>query len=1154
MNRSRINYLTVLFSTLVLFTLLFTTPTKAQFRAALQGVVADGNGATVSGANVTLTNKETGFSQQTTTSENGFYRFSNLPPGNYSVTVELTNFKKGVVDNVTVDAESVEGINVTLEAGVITETVTVETTDSNALETETGNVQKSVTTEEIRRLPQSGRDPFDLLRLTPGVFGNAARSGTGQAANLPNSPGPGGSNSAVFQVENQIPISANGQRVSANNIQIDGVSVNSLQFGGAAVVTPNQESIKEILVTGTSFSAEDGRNSGAQIKVVSQRGTNKFFGSLFFKYNDPGWNAFNKFFGILGTDRLSNPQRVENRDKQFGGSIGGPILKNRLFFFFSYEGLRRNESNTYRAFIETPQFRQQLVAARANGITARVFQSSGIEPRVAATLPRSCVSVFGDAANARCRNVAGGLDLGSITGTRGVYLPFGGQIGGADIGGGFDGIPDITFAELINVRQTKGNQYNFRFDYNLNDTNQIAVSSYITPLEDLTSDPASRSRPSSDVLFKPLNYAITGIYISNISQTLVNELRSNFTRTRSNDLQLAETTNFAIPSIEVEGLPFDRIRFGRSRAETTPAFFSQNTFEISNTLTKVIGSHALKFGGSFRREFDNNELVGGARPLYSFVGLFNLANDAPIFQAINADPQTGTPADAARFFRSNNIAFFAQDEWKALPNLSLNFGLRYEYFSPLTETENRITNLELGTGNRTLLDARLVPVQSLNKPDKNNFGPRFGFAYSPNFWRFLENKAVLRGGFGIFYNRIPSVVFSNTRGNPPSFARFNICCGTPDSPFAGGRILYAFGSENSPTSFPRNPVLGTGINPTTGLPLGGDVEIYGSPRDIPNAEVYKYSFEFQYQLPYQIVASAGYEGNQSRNLIRLVNLNFLFDRNPGIFAAFFPQADVDASYDGLNLRAERRFANGFQLTANYRYSKSIDTLSNEGPGAVTNQTFPIDLSQERGPSDYDVRHYFTMAGLAELPFFRNKQTLLGKLFGGIEINGILTYHTGFPWTPKIDAGIRGAGGDFFGPVRPISYFGGVNQNTSNSAFLRPNGYFTGGGNRYFSTTVVGNPPTFQLNPPGVGRNSFRGPNYYAVDMSFAKRFGLPSFGFLGENANLELRLNAFNIFNNLNLQQFNFFSSGTFVNRPNFGEPDGALAGRVVEFQARFRF
>lgn len=1167
----------------------------AQFRAALQGVVTDSTGAIVVGATVTLTNNETGRIQTATTGDNGFYRFSGLAPGNYSLTVEQTNFKKQIIDSVNIAAETTQGTDVVLEAGGISETVNV-TSEATTLETENANVQKAIGTQEIRNLPQNGRDPFELLRLTPGVFGDGSRGANGNASNLPNTPGPGGSNTSIFQSENVPQISAAGQRVTANNYQLDGVSVNSLQQGGAAVVTPNQESVKEIVVSSSSFSAEDGRNSGAQIRAVSQNGTNDFHGSLFFKYNDPKFNAFNKFYGIPGRTFVP-PSRVEDRFKQFGGSLGGPVIfphfgeggpevysgKDKLFFFVSYEGLRNNTNNQYRAFVETAQYRQQVIAARPNGTTARIFQTAGIAPRIAAILPQqTCAQVFGGDAVNRCRDVAGGLDLGSITGTRNVYLPLGNDVGQANIGGGFDGVPDVVYALLDQPNQQTGNQYNFRVDYNLNNTNQIAFSSYITKRKDLSVDVGSQTRPGSDVFIAPTPYVITGIWISNLSSNKINEFRTNFTSFKDDEVKSSASTNFGIPNVQVEGVPFNQIRFGRSRAETTPAIFSQRTVELADALTTVFGNHAVKFGGSFRRELNDNELSGGARPLYSFVGLFNLANDTPIFEAINADPTTGAPANAKRNLRSNDISFFAQDDWKPRPNLTLNLGLRYEYFSPLTDKGNRLTNLQLGTGAQTLTAAKLVSVKSLNDPDRNNFGPRVGFAYSPklsnlfgsSFGERFDNKIVIRGGAGIYYNRIPSVVFANAAGNPPNFARYNICCGVlpgefgPDpnnTPFSAGRILYAIGSNNTTNGYPINPVLGAGINPATGLPnpiinpINGQltpvpVEIYGSPRRVPNASVYKYSLDLQYELPYQMVASIGYEGNQSRNLIRLVNQNFLYAANPGIFAAYFATPDVNASYNGMNLRLERRFANNFQVAANYRFAKSLDTLSNEGPGAVTNQTYPVDLSQERGPSDYDVRHNFNVSGLYILPFFNNQKTLAGKLLGGFEVSGILTYHTGFPWTPKIGQSIRGAGGDFFGPIRPVAYFGGVQQNTSNSSFLQPNGYFTGGGARYFQTTLNPGDATFQNNPPGIGRNSFRGPNYFDIDMSFAKRFGLPGLKFLGENRNLELKANFFNIFNQLNLAPFGFFSSGTFVNNANFGEVDGALAGRTVEFQARFRF
>lgn len=1194
MLNGRIRYFfAAVFSALLIAVL--TSAAHAQFRAAVQGVVTDPSGAIITGATVTLTSNETGRAQTTTTGENGFYRFSGLAPGSYRITVENQNFKKQELDNIQVAAEITQSVDVALETGGVAEVVTV-TGEAPALETENANVQKAITTQEIRTLPQVGRNPYELLRLAPGVFGESARSGTGQAVNLPNSPGPGGSNTSIFQSENQVPISASGQRVTANNYQVDGVSVNSLQYGGAAVLTPNQESVKEVVVSSSSYSAEDGRNSGAQVKVVSQNGTNDFHGSLLFKYNDPALNAFNKFFG--NPVRRSSPTRVENRDRQFGGSLGGPVIfprfgegtpplfngKNKLFFFVSYEGLRNNTNNTYQAFVETAQYRQQVINARPGGVTARIFQSPGIEPRLVSTISRTCADVFGgDAAN-RCRDVAGGLDLGSVTGTRNVYLPLGNGVGNANIGGGFDGVPDIQFGVFTNPQQVRGNQFNGRIDYSLNSKNQIAVSSYVTRRNDFAANIASRSRLSSDLRDKPLTHIITGIVVSNLSSNLVNEFRTNFTRFSSDQVKAGEETNFGIPRVEVEGLPFDRIRFGAERSETTPAVFSQNTLAFNNFLTQVYGNHIFKYGGEFRREYDNNDLSGGARPVYSFVGLFNLANDTPIFEGVNADPRTGAVANSQRFFRTSNYAVFFQDDWKARPNLTLNLGLRYEYFSPLSETENRLTNLELGSGAQTLTNARSVFVDRISKPDRNNFAPRLGFAYSPNFRslfgdNFLgslgENRAVLRGGFGMYYNRVPNVIFSNTRGNPPGFGRFGICCGTAatdfGSPFVGGQIIYALGTSRAATSYPANPVLGGGINPANGLPTGGAVEYYGSQEDIPNAEVYKYSLEMQYELPLNITASIGYEGSQSRHLVRIANQNYLYTPNQKLFAVYFATPDVNASYNGLNVRLERRFAQNFQISMNYRFAKSIDTLSNEGPGGETNQTYPVNQSLERGPSDYDVRHNLVLAGLYDLPFFRGGKSLASRILGGFQLSGILTYHTGTPWTPKIapnnapqDCLRSIADNDFtqLCVVRPVAYFGGVQQDTSNESFLRPNGNFPGGGSRYFQTTLNdpnGNPndnirPTFQANPPGIGRNVFRSPNFFAVDLSVAKTFGLPFFKSGDQTPMIELKANFFNAFNNLNLARFNYYSPGVFVNNPNFGEPDGAYAGRTVELQARIRF
>jgi hypothetical protein len=293
------------------------------------------------------------------------------------------------------------------------------------------------------------------------------------------------------------------------------------------------------------------------------------------------------------------------------------------------------------------------------------------------------------------------------------------------------------------------------------------------------------------------------------------------------------------------------------------------------------------------------------------------------------------------------------------------------------------------------------------------------------------------------------------------------------------------------------------------------------------------------------VAELGYQGSASRKLVRLVNERFNFT-DPGIFSGiFFPTPDTTASYNALIARLTRRFSSGFQFDAIYRFAKSRDVVSYEGPTANTNPTYPLDVRQEVGPSDFDVRHNFVASGLWELPIFRHRHDAAGNILGGWQISGILTAHTGFPWTPVVGNCISTRGPSLC-PVRPVAYFGGAGNNTSNDAFINGSN-FPGGGTRFFSTA---SPVGFQL--PGIGRNSFRGPRYFDVDMSASKKFSLSSL--LGEGKDFEIKANFFNVFNLLNLQPFNFNSPSTKVQDALFGRAEKGLAGRVVEIQGRFSF
>ena len=901
--------------------------------------------------------------------------------------------------------------------------------------------------------------------------------------------------------------------------------MNSLGWGGAAVVTPNQESVKEMLVLTNAYSAEWGRNSGAQISVISKNGTNDFHGSAMFHYDSPSLNAYNRWGGPGGAP----PVRDNNLYRQFGGSIGGPIKRNKAFWFFSYEGLRQSTTGVADEWLLTPQYMQSVISNRPGSVTAKIFQSPGFTPKVITVLNSPCPAGF---APGTCQPVGGGLDIGSLQGATGAYT------NPNTVGGGLDGVPDIQFDEVAVPSQVSGNQYNGRVDYNVTNKDIVAVSTYFTHLYQLSADPTTGSAPQTTVNFTPLNSAVTATYNRIFSATLVNEARANFTRFATDQVASnAGEVNWGIPRIEIQGFPFGRIYAGPPWSESTPGLFAQNTYEFRDIVNKVSGSHGLKFGIELRREQDNNNLVGGARPDYVFQGPWDLANSAPIFEMIDVNPQTGGPPNAARSLRTPYYGLFVQDDWKVRPNLTLNLGFRWEYFSPPTEAHGELSNLYFGT--QDLANAMVRLTSQLYRPDYHDVAPRVGFAWSP---LARSHDLVVRGGFGIFYDRIPEALFGNATRNPPLFAALGICCGTAGTPFVGGQINYAFGANDSPFSFPVNPLLAQGINPATGAPVSGSVEIYGAQQYMPTPMIYVYSLDVEYKLPWKMGVEVGYSGSDGHPQTRLVNQNFLYPNNPAFNAVYFPMPDDNSNYNAGIVTLRRPLQQGLQLLLNYRWAKSLDNSSFEGPGFVTNQTWPQNNRLNWGPSDFDARHLVSATAVWDIPTRFKPRSMLDRVLGGWELDPIVSWHTGFPWTPVIGQSVQTPGGPSLGPIRPTLYYGGAGDSESISAW-ETGSNFSKGGAAYFNITAVG--------PPGIGRNSFYGPRFFQTDLSFAKNTHLPWFK---ETSNLELRANFFNIFNQTNLTPLSFNDNGTHPDNPFFGIADSALTGRVVELQARFTF
>ena len=1167
-----------------LMVLLLSVAAMAQNNAAIEGTVTDATGGVISGAAVTVVNQATQVTATATTNDSGFYRVSQLVPGTYSVTIDAASFKKNISNDVVVQAETVRGLNISLAAGPVAETITV-TAGVQGVETETANNEGTITTKELQEIPQPGRDPYELVRLTPGVFGEGARSGSGNAVFLPQQVGPGGSNSQIFQTENQIQAVSNGQRVSANNILLDGVSVNSLDWGGAAVVTPNQESVSAITVVASSYNAEDGRNSGIIVKSVSKSGANNLHGSGVIKFNDKGLNAFNRFAGpttgTLKTITCENgtpsqfmvvaatcPERVDQKFRQFAGSLGGPILKDKLFFFFSYEGVRLSNSQLQRSVtLISPFFEKYIVATNPNSLAAKIFSTPGVQARIVNTIKEvNCCSLDG-------------RPLGTW------YQP--GDTIGNSIGNGPLPTAGASTWGLYDLRipnSEVGNQYNGRMDYTLGQ-NQFFFGTYYTLLDNLNGG----RRPIEDVRLQPGNWTAALGWTRVISNTLLNDIRGNVTRYSYNQLNPTGSTNYGIPQIRI--FDFDASGFGDAgrilgvpQSATTPASLAQNTFELRDTATWIHGQHAFKFGGDFIKEQNNNNEPGASRPDYQFRGILNLANDACcFFEGIAINPLTGGAADGSRHFRTSDYAFFGEDTWKLRPNLTLTAGLRWEYFTPLTETNNKLTNYIFGS--KGFLNGSVQPVKQLYNSDRHSFAPKIGFAWAPTQY---NGNFVVRGGFGINYNRDMGVAFSNVRQNTPFLAQVGACCffdpGRIQGAPPGSNILYGLGSNNTAFGYPVNPAFANGVAPDGALCANKactaiqTVDLFGALPNEPNPYVYSYSLEVQQAFTQRDVFKLGYYGSRSYKLLRTIDLNrFIpgdtFDGNqdkvqnksangvpcgpanpacpapvqtgnPRFNRIFFALPDVHASYDALIANLTHRFA-GLTVSGTYTWSHTIDTASFD----IGAQQFdPSNQQLQKANSDFNVGNYFQLSGVWDLPFFRDRRDFLGQALGGWTVSTIASHHSGFPFSALIGScdTNNDRNGDGFCPDLPFAYLGQGDPGAGATKQQFINGLFT-------------NPKTqFDITTRGPGcrcRNIFTGPGYTDVDLTLAKAFGLPNMPVLGEGAKLELRANAFNTFNILNLSNFAPATAPTdIVNTGQFGRANTAYAGRVVEFQARFSF
>jgi hypothetical protein len=1155
---------------MVAFAALFSLPAQAQYGASLQGTVTDTTGAVVPGATVTLVDKETNRTLNASSGDTGDFTFNNLAPSLYTLTVVRDGFKKKVMDNVKILAEQANSLKVALEVGGSAETVVVNAESMPLIDTATGNIGASISQNEIAKLPSFGRDVFQLIQLAPGMFGDGAQGSGGGTSSLPGSNSGGtGSTDGVFKTENQPQSSAGGGRTDTNAISLDGVAITSVTWGGAAVITPNQDSIKEFRVVSNSYDAEFGRASGAQIQITSQNGTNDWHGTAFMKIDRPGLNAFQRWTPD------NNPQRNTSRFNQMGGSVGGPILHNKLFGFFAYETIRNNSTSTGGDWFDTAAFDG---LASSGSIANKFLTIDGAGAKYSKILEGAsdshlCVDI-GLVQGVNCNWIEGqGLDVGkpltSALGTQdpsyaalssGVYTPGLGGDGTGNYDANMDGIADMFYVATVSPSTQTNQQFNGRVDFQATDKDLIAANLYYVPV-----DSTSFNGPARDYNYfkhSAKNYSTGLMWDHTFNGNTLNQARVDMAGWKWNELTSNPQTPYGLPDAKIyDGIKgiasFSSADF-KMFGPSIGSVFDQWTLSYKDTLTKVIGSHNMKFGGQATRLAYLDEPTWNEEPTYYFNNLWDFINDAPQTESGTFDPTTGTPSSFRKDNREQLWAFFAQDDWKVRPNLTINLGLRWEYFGGMTEKAGKTPALRLGEGANTLTDISFKLGGSLVNAQKFNFGPQFGFAWSPT----RDNgKLVIRGGIGIGYTGLEMALTTDTRNNPPYLASSGTLSGDQIL-YATADDLYTFGA------FPSNPAMVTEFD-SNNLPTSNvQLSVTGLPEDLPTAYTYRYSLEGQYDLGNRWVATLSYNGTTGHHLPMQYNLNNKLATkvisgemtyNPKLSSIGWYEDSANSNFNALSAELQHQFAQSFQVDAQYRWSKAMDNSSN-GYDKPDYQFLP---GYNWGPSKWDVRNTIKLWGLWSPVIFRGQNNWLEKVAGGWSFSGIMNWHTGFPFNPTYSSGCAVTSTSGNCSYRPAAYLGGAGTSQSTDAFKKDNGNFsnyTVSPDAYFTMPeqvagtawpTDGTAPTAGALPstPGVKRNAFFGPRYWDTDFTVTKAFGLPKMRVLGESARFEIRANAYNLFNQLNLA-----SPQASLDDAHFGRATSVLGSRTIEMEAHFKF
>ncbi len=1106
----------------------FTSIAFAQFESAtLTGVVTDAAGAVVPGANVRAVNEATNLESAAVTNAEGRFQFPNLRPGSYRVIAGAPGFKQFVAAGVVLQVNQAARLDIQLTVGAVNEEVLV-TGEAPLLETESSSRGAVIDHTKMIELPLNGRDYNQLALLSPGVLAPTPR---------------------LQSIGFRGAFNVNGNRAFQNAFQLDGVDntsySNSFRGLNVQLIQPSVEALQEFKIQTNAYSAEFGRSAGALVNAVIRSGTNQIHGSAYDFLRNSVLDASN-FFANRGG--LNKPFRQRN---QFGASFGGPVVKNRTFFFGDYEGLRDAAATVRLTSVPQPIWRQGLFATPIwNPYNPN---DSGQDFRIPAT--PAC-----NDGNGNCWRIPPSL-----------IDPVGKKV--------IDVSPDPnTFSPTFDnnfiaapVDRNHTNQFDVRLDHSFSSRlNAFGRYSYAktnffrpAPRPGLSEGSQNDTFGTADLKSQAMAAGLVWV----LSPSLVSDARFGYAL--GDYFQLPPNFGSGCPGdlIGLKNAPTDPSICGGlpvfnfpggvlrriGRTTSVPQFQTPRSMNIRESVAWNRGAHALKFGGELLHVDTGIRDVSSLLGNFNFTGRFTGANGR--WENALADLLLGFPS---QYQQDSNTTFdiyqhmyflFAQDDWKITRKLTLNLGLRYEFATPPRERDLKWANFFSSARGFVAAKNGSLQDEALIAPDRNNFAPRVGFAYSPTA------KTVVRGGYGVFYNHTnrlgregllgfnpPFIILANAQISGSGVLRaadalFRLQDGIPPGFVDINRVNLATVSRKAQDPYQRTPY------------------------------VQQYNFGIQRELPADFVLDLSYIGNRGLKLPAFRNLNpntYTFNSQGAPVVGLREldslglRGDIQilenlgiSNYNSLQARLERRFSNGLTLLASYTYGKAltdaVDHLSTSGVGNgvdVGEFKEPQDPKRRRleyGPSEFDVTHRFVASGVWQLPLGRGRR--YGKdwnraadaLLGGWEFSPIFTAQTGLALTMN-QSEVVNIGGER--RSRPNRIADGNLPDSSRTV------------DRWFDTSAFvalsatpGQPgfvPNQIFGNSGVG--IVRGPHLVNLDFNLAKDFALT------ERVSMQFRSEFFNALNHAN-----FGVPGVTIGA-GFGQIVSAADARIIQFALKLRF